>query len=145
MRIRTMACAVALALAACAGADDAATSTAPVASEAGPVTTASGLVYEELRAGQGESPSISSTVKAHYHGTLADGSVFDSSVDRGDPLVIPLNRVIKCWQEGIPMMKLGGKAKLTCPAAIAYGERGVGSIPAGATLTFEVELLEILR
>ncbi len=145
MLMRIMLSSLALVLAACAGADDAATSTAPAINQTGPVTTSSGLVYEELLAGQGESPSISSVVKAHYHGTLADGTVFDSSVDRGDPLVIPLNRVIQCWQEGIPMMKTGGKAKLTCPAAIAYGDRGVGAIPAGATLSFEVELLEIVR
>lgn len=116
-----------------------------MAAEEGAVTTGSGLVYRELQAGDGASPTVSSTVKAHYHGTLADGTVFDSSVERGEPLALPLTRVIKCWQEGIPMMKVGGKAKLTCPADIAYGSRGAGAIPPGATLTFEVELLEILR
>ena len=118
---------------------------AAMAAEDGAVTTASGLVYRELTAGSGASPTVRSVVKAHYHGTLADGSVFDSSVQRGEPLVIPLNRVIQCWQEGIPMMKVGGKSKLTCPASIAYGDRAAGSIPPGSTLTFEVELLEILR
>ena len=116
-----------------------------MAAEEGAVTTSSGLVYRELRAGDGASPSVRNTVKAHYHGTLADGTVFDSSVERGEPLALPLTRVIKCWQEGIPMMKVGGKAKLTCPSDIAYGNRGAGAIPPGATLTFEVELIEILR
>ena len=109
-----------------------------------PVTTPSGLVYEELVTGTGSSPTISDVVRAHYHGTLADGTVFDSSVERGQPLELPLRRVIPCWQEGIPMMKEGGKARLTCPPEIAYGNRAVGSIPAGSTLTFEVELIEVL-
>jgi len=116
-----------------------------MAAEEGAVTTESGLVYRELMAGDGASPTLASVVRAHYHGTLADGTVFDSSVARGEPLVIPLNRVIKCWQEGIPMMKAGGKAKLTCPADIAYGSRAAGAIPPNSTLTFEVELLDILR
>jgi len=116
-----------------------------MAAEEGAITTDSGLVYRELVAGEGGSPNLGSVVRAHYHGTLADGTVFDSSVQRGEPLVIPLNRVIKCWQEGIPMMKVGGKAKLTCPAAIAYGSRAAGSIPPNSTLTFEVELLDIVR
>ena len=116
-----------------------------MAAEDGAITTDSGLVYRELVAGEGASPNLASVVRAHYHGTLADGSVFDSSVQRGEPLVIPLNRVIKCWQEGIPMMKVGGKAKLTCPADIAYGSRAAGSIPPNSTLTFEVELLDIVR
>jgi len=109
-----------------------------------PVKTSSGLVYEELVAGTGRSPTINDVVRAHYHGTLADGSVFDSSVERGQPLELPLRRVIPCWQEGIPMMKEGGKARLTCPPGIAYGDRAVGSIPAGSTLTFDVELIEVL-
>lgn len=110
-----------------------------------PINTESGLIYLELVAGTGGSPSIDDVVRAHYHGTLADGTVFDSSVERGQPLELPLRRVIKCWQEGIPMMKEGGKARLTCPPSIAYGNRAVGSIPAGSTLTFEVELIEVLR
>lgn len=109
-----------------------------------PVKTQSGLVYEELVTGSGRSPTINDVVRAHYHGTLADGTVFDSSVDRGQPLELPLRRVIPCWQEGIPMMQEGGKARLTCPPEIAYGNRAVGSIPAGSTLTFEVELIEVL-
>jgi FKBP-type peptidyl-prolyl cis-trans isomerase FkpA len=116
-----------------------------MAAEEGAITTESGLVYLEQRAGEGDSPTLASVVRAHYHGTLADGSVFDSSVNRGEPLVIPLNRVIKCWQEGIPMMKVGGKAKLTCPAGIAYGSRATGGIPANSTLSFEVELIDIVR
>lgn len=109
-----------------------------------PVTTDSGLVYQELVAGTGRSPSIDDVVRAHYHGTLADGTVFDSSVQRGQPIDLPLRRVIPCWQEGIPMMKEGGKARLTCPPDIAYGNRAVGAIPAGSTLTFEVELIQVL-
>ena len=83
----------------------------------------------------------------HYRGTLQDGTEFDSSYKRGSPAEFPLDRVIRCWTEGLQMMKPGGKAKLTCPASIAYGDRGVGGglIPPGATLRFEVELLEVLR
>ncbi len=81
----------------------------------------------------------------HYHGTLRDGHVFDSSVERKEPATFPLNGVIPCWTEGVQKMKVGGKAKLTCPSAIAYGDKGAGGeIPPGAVLTFEVELLEIL-
>jgi len=110
-----------------------------------PVTTASGLVYEELQAGTGASPRSSDTVRVHYHGTLTDGSVFDSSVERGQPIDLSLQRVIACWQEGIPMMKEGGKSRLTCPAKIAYGQRALGGIPAGSTLIFEVELIQVRR
>ena len=85
------------------------------------------------------------TVKVHYHGTLRDGSVFDSSVDRGTPAQFSLNRVIPCWTEGVGMMKVGGKSKLVCPSVIAYGERGAPpKIPGNAALTFEVELIEIV-
>ena len=110
-----------------------------------PVTTSSGLVYLELVPGTGISPTVDDVVRAHYHGTLADGTVFDSSVERGQPLELPLRRVIPCWQEGIPMMREGGKSRLTCPPGIAYGNRAVGAIPAGSTLTFEVELIKVLR
>ena len=83
-------------------------------------------------------------VKVHYRGTFPDGKEFDSSIARGKPAEFPLNRVIKCWTEGVQLMKVGGKARLTCPAAIAYGERGAGgTIPPNATLHFEVELLGI--
>lgn len=117
---------------------------ARMAAEEGAETTASGLVYLELQAGDGEQPLPTSQIRAHYHGTLRDGTVFDSSVDRGQPLEIGLAQVIPCWTEGIAKMKVGGKAKLTCPPAIAYGPRGSGAVPPNAALTFEVELLGIL-
>jgi FKBP-type peptidyl-prolyl cis-trans isomerase FkpA len=112
-----------------------------------PVTTKSGLVYESLKEGTGASPGATDTVKVHYRGTLPDsGREFDSSHKRGEPAEFPLNRVIPCWTEGVQMMKPGGKAKLTCPPAIAYGERGVGGvIPPNATLVFEVELISVKR
>jgi FKBP-type peptidyl-prolyl cis-trans isomerase FkpA len=113
--------------------------------EAAAVTTSSGLIYQSLKEGSGPSPSASDTVKVHYRGTFLDGREFDSSYSRGQPASFPLNRVIKCWTEGVQRMKVGGKAKLTCPPAIAYGERGAGPIPANSTLLFEVELLEIGR
>ncbi len=109
-----------------------------------PVTTASGLVYESLRDGQGESPQASDTVVVHYRGTFPDGKEFDSSYARGQPATFPLNRVIPCWTEGVQRMKSGGKAKLICPPAIAYGSRGAGAvIPPNATLHFEVELVGV--
>jgi FKBP-type peptidyl-prolyl cis-trans isomerase FkpA len=112
--------------------------------EPGAVKTASGMVYTELRKGTGASPKATDTVKVHYKGTLVDGKPFDSSYDRGEPAQFPLNGVIPCWTEGVQKMAIGGKAKLICPAAIAYGERGSPPvIPPGATLVFEVELLEI--
>ncbi|MFH2202478.1 MAG: FKBP-type peptidyl-prolyl cis-trans isomerase [Elusimicrobiota bacterium] len=104
----------------------------------------SGLIYQEIRKGSRPSPSSSADrVRAHYHGTFTDGKVFDSSVTRGEPFVAPLNRVIKCWTEGIQLMHAGGKARLTCPAEIAYGAQGRGGIPGGATLIFDVELLAV--
>jgi FKBP-type peptidyl-prolyl cis-trans isomerase len=103
----------------------------------------SGVVYVPVKVGTGASPTATSTVKVHYHGTLRDGTVFDSSVQRGEPISFPLNGVISCWTEGVQKMKVGGKAKLGCPADTAYGDRGQGPIPAGATLMFEVELLGI--
>ncbi len=108
------------------------------------VTTSSGLVFKLTKAGTGPSPTASDTVKVHYRGTLADGKEFDSSYSRGQPLEFPLNRVIKCWTEGVQKLKVGGSARLTCPPSIAYGERGAGGvIPPNATLTFDVELLGI--
>ena len=109
-----------------------------------PVTTASGLIYESQVEGSGSSPKATDTVKVHYRGTLHDGKEFDSSYKRGQPAEFPLGGVIKCWTEGVQMMKPGGKAKLTCPPQIAYGERGAaGVIPPNATLHFEVELLSV--
>ena len=114
------------------------------AAEPGAVVTSSGLVYRSLKEGSGNSPAATDTVKVHYRGTFPDGREFDSSYKRGEPIEFPLNRVIKCWTEGVQKMKVGGKAKLTCPPAIAYGERGAGNaIPPNATLNFEVELLGI--
>ena len=112
----------------------------------GPVTTASGLVYESLKEGSGESPKATDTVKVHYHGTLRDGSVFDSSVERGTPAEFPLNRVIPCWTEAVQGMKVGEKAHITCPSEIAYGDRGMPpKIKGGTALAFDVELIEIVK
>ena len=112
--------------------------------EAGASVTKSGLVYRSLKDGSGSSPVATDKVKVHYRGTFPDGREFDSSYKRNEPTEFPLNRVIPCWTEGVQLMKVGGKAKLTCPAAIAYGDRGAGSvIPPGATLQFEIELLAI--
>ena len=117
-----------------------------IASQDGVERTASGMLYEELVAGSGASPEATDMVEVHYHGTLRDGSVFDSSVDRGAPARFPLNRVIPCWTEGVQRMKVGGKARLVCPSNIAYGDKGFPpKIPAGAVLTFEVELLQIVQ
>ena len=104
-----------------------------------------GLVFRSLKAGAGASPAATDTVKVHYRGTFPDGREFDSSYKRNQPATFPLNRVIKCWTEGLQLMKVGGRASLTCPAAIAYGERGAGGgeIPPNAVLRFEVELLAI--
>lgn len=99
------------------------------------VKTPSGLVYYEMTPGQGQQPSPTSTVEVHYHGTLTDGTVFDSSVERGQTISFPLNGVIKGWQEGLAMMKEGGKATLVIPSDLAYGDAGSGeTIPPGATL-----------
>mgnify|MGYP006136864943 CR=1 FL=1 len=117
-----------------------------VSQPTGPVTTPSGLVYQSLKEGSGTPPAATDTVKVHYRGTLADGREFDSSYKRGEPAEFPLNRVIRCWTEGVQLMKPGGKARLTCPPAIAYGERGAGGvIPPNATLQFEIELLSVRR
>lgn len=108
------------------------------------VKTDSGLVYYEMAAGTGAQPTLSNTVEVHYHGTLTDGTVFDSSVDRGQTISFPLGGVIKGWQEGLAMMREGGKATLVIPSDLAYGDGGSGdSIPPGATLKFEVELFRV--
>jgi FKBP-type peptidyl-prolyl cis-trans isomerase FkpA/FKBP-type peptidyl-prolyl cis-trans isomerase FklB len=116
------------------------------ASEKGATRTSSGLIITTLKAGTGPSPKATDKVKVHYHGTLTDGTVFDSSVQRGEPIVLPLNGVIRCWTEGVQLMKVGGKSKLVCPSDIAYGDQGrPPQIKPGATLVFEVELLEIAK
>jgi FKBP-type peptidyl-prolyl cis-trans isomerase FkpA len=135
MRINLLLCALALTLPA-----------SSMAQQKAPVTTPSGLVYLSLQEGSGTSPAASDTVKVHYRGTLPDGKEFDSSYKRGEPAEFVLSRVIKCWTEGVQMMKPGGKARLTCPPAIAYGERGAGGvIPPNATLNFEVELISVRK
>jgi FKBP-type peptidyl-prolyl cis-trans isomerase FkpA len=119
--------------------------TAKSAQEPGAVSTESGLVFRSLKDGKGPNPQATDTVRVHYRGTFPDGKEFDSSYARGQPAEFPLNRVIRCWAEGVQKLKVGGKAKLTCPPGIAYGERGAGGvIPPNATLLFEVELLGIV-
>ena len=114
------------------------------AAEQGAQKTATGLIYQEIRAGKGAQPKDVDTVKVHYVGTLIDGKEFDSSVKRGEPVEFPLGQVIPCWTEGVAKMKVGGKARLVCPADLAYGDQGRPPvIPAGATLVFEVELLDV--
>ncbi|MBW8832227.1 MAG: FKBP-type peptidyl-prolyl cis-trans isomerase [Burkholderiales bacterium] len=116
------------------------------AKEPGAVVTSTGLVYRSLKEGEGPSPAATDKVKVHYRGTFPDGREFDSSYKNNQPAEFPLNGVIKCWTEGVQKMKVGGKAKLTCPASIAYGERGAGGvIPPNATLQFDVELLAISK
>jgi FKBP-type peptidyl-prolyl cis-trans isomerase FkpA len=112
--------------------------------EPGATKTASGMIYREQRAGTGASPKETDTVRVNYRGTLVDGTEFDSSYKRNEPAQFPLNGVIKCWTEGLQKMKPGGKATLVCPSDLAYGDQGRPSIPGGATLVFEVELLDIV-
>jgi FKBP-type peptidyl-prolyl cis-trans isomerase FkpA len=109
----------------------------------GAVKTESGMIYREIRAGTGASPKATDTVKVNYRGTLINGTEFDSSYSRNQPAQLALNRVIPCWTEGVQKMKVGGEAVLVCPSNLAYGDRGQGPIPAGATLIFQIELLEV--
>ncbi len=119
---------------------------AQAAKEPGATVSASGLVFRHIKEGKGAQPAATDTVRVHYRGTFPDGREFDSSHSRGEPTQFPLNRVIKCWTEGVQMIKVGGSARLTCPPAIAYGERGAGGvIPPNATLKFDVELIAIVK
>lgn len=105
----------------------------------------SGLQIEILHEGTGASPNPTDTVKVHYKGTFIDGGVFDSSYDRGTPIEFPINRVIQGWQEGVPLMKEGGKYKLYIPANLAYGNQDIPGVPGGSTLIFEIELIKIIK
>src|SRR6476646_9328278 len=116
------------------------------AKEAGAKKTESGAIVTTVKEGKGEQPKATDTVKVHYHGTLIDGTVFDSSVQRNEPATFPLGNVIKCWTEGVQQMKVGSKSRLVCPSNLAYGDRGSPPvIKPGATLVFEVELLDIVK
>ncbi len=116
------------------------------AAEAGATKTASGIVAKELTAGTGAASAATDEVKVNYEGTLVNGKVFDSSIKRGEPATFPLNGVIPCWTEAVQLMKVGGKARIVCPAELAYGERGSPpQIRPNNTLIFEVELLDIVK
>lgn len=116
------------------------------AAEKGAKKLPSGVVITTLKPGTGPSPAATDKVKVHYHGMLTDGTVFDSSVQRNEPATLPLDRVIKCWTDGVQQMKVGGKSRLVCPPDLAYGDRGAPPrIKPGATLVFDVELLEIVK
>ncbi len=118
---------------------------AKAAAEHGAKKTESGAILTIIKEGKGATPKATDTVKVHYHGTLTDGTVFDSSVKRGEPATFGLNQVIKCWTEGVQLLKVGSKGKLTCPSDLAYGDKGAPpTIKPGSTLVFEVELLEIV-
>ena len=109
----------------------------------GVITTESGLQYLILSEGRGNNPTLNDNVTVHYHGTLIDGTIFDSSVDRKQPATFPLNGVIPGWQEALQMMSVGSKWKIFIPSELAYGESGAGAIGPNSTLIFEVELLSI--
>ncbi len=120
--------------------------TRPLATGSAKVTTPSGMVFESLASGSGASPKATDRVRVHYRGTFPDGREFDSSHKRGQPTEFPLDRVIPCWTEAVQLMRPGGKARITCPPALAYGERGAGSvIPPNATLNFEIELISVVK
>jgi len=116
------------------------------AAEAGAKKTESGIAYKVIKEGTGATPGPTDTVEVHYHGTFMDGTVFDSSVERGQTISFPLDRVIKGWTEGMQLMKEGGKTKFVIPADLAYGDAGAPpKIPGGATLVFEVELFKVTK
>lgn len=115
---------------------------AEYAKKSGVKKTQSGLLYKIEKAGSGEAPKATDTVKVHYKGTLPDGTVFDSSYDRGEPIEFQLNQLIPAWVEAIPMLKKGGKMEIVAPPQLAYGDRQAGKIPANSTLKFEIELLD---
>jgi FKBP-type peptidyl-prolyl cis-trans isomerase FkpA len=116
------------------------------AAEKGATKTSTGLVMTTIKEGTGPSPKATDKVKVHYQGTLTDGTIFDSSVQRNEPATFPLNGVIPCWTEAVQLMKVGGKSRLVCPANLAYGDNGrPPQIKPGSTLVFEVELLEIVK
>jgi FKBP-type peptidyl-prolyl cis-trans isomerase FkpA len=110
----------------------------------GATRTDSGIVIQEITAGTGAQPAADDTVTVHYHGTLPNGQVFDSSVQRGEPATFPLDQVIPCWSEAVQTLKVGGKSRLVCPPDLAYGPGGAPGIPGNSPLVFEVELLEIV-
>jgi FKBP-type peptidyl-prolyl cis-trans isomerase len=114
-----------------------------IAAQPGAQRSVSGLIVVPITEGTGETPDAGDTVTVHYHGTLRDGTVFDSSVERNEPASFPLSRVIPCWTEGVQQIRVGGKARLLCPSDIAYGDGGTQGIPGGAALLFEVELIAI--
>jgi FKBP-type peptidyl-prolyl cis-trans isomerase FkpA len=119
---------------------------APTAFAAETETLASGVTIVHTTPGTGANPTAADRVKVHYRGTLANGKEFDSSYQRNEPAVFPLSKVVPCWTQGMQRIRVGGKATLTCPPATAYGDRGAGGgVPPNATLTFEVELLAIVR
>lgn len=119
---------------------------AAAAKEPGAVKSPTGLIFRTLKPGTGDTPKVTDKVRVHYEGSLIDGTVFDSSIKRGEPTEFPLGAVIRCWTEGLQKMKVGEKARLVCPAGIAYGDRGrPPQILPGATLVFDVELLEIVK
>jgi FKBP-type peptidyl-prolyl cis-trans isomerase FkpA len=111
--------------------------------EPGATKAESGLIYRELTSGTGGSPQAADTVTVNYRGTFVNGNEFDSSYKRNQPAQFPLSGVIPCWTEGVQKMKVGGKSVLVCPSDLAYGDGGRSSIPGGATLIFEIELLSI--
>ena len=116
------------------------------AAEKGAVKTASGMIYKEIKAGSGDAPTPADRVLVHYKGTLTDGTEVDSSPGRTEPVPLPMNVIIKCWVEGLQLMKAGGKAQFVCPSELAYGDRPQPPhIKPGATLVFDIELLEVVH